>query len=109
MEPRRVRWRLGDPLEAQVEYRSTVDGEPRLEAIRIVGEPLGAEHRLPEPAQPLRVDGVDDEVLEIHESTVGPARRGHRKPWRQPAGRRRSAVEEARLVRDHDGLRSVPN
>ena len=47
MEPRRVRWRLGDALEAQVEHRSGLDGEPRLEAIRIVGEPLGAEHRLP--------------------------------------------------------------
>ena len=80
MQPRRVRWWLGDALEAQVDYRATIDGEPRLEAIRIVGQPLGAEHRLPEPAQPLRVDGVDDEVLQIHESTVDPGRRGHHKP-----------------------------
>jgi len=38
---RRLEWRLGDALEAQVE------------------------HRLPEPAQPLRLDGVDDEVVQV--------------------------------------------
>ena len=89
MEPRRVDWRLGDALEAQVEHRSALDGEPRLEGIRLVGQPLGADHRLPEPAQPLRLDGIEYEVLQIHEPTVGPSRRGHRKPWRQPGARLR--------------------
>ena len=79
MEPRRLGRRLGDALEAQVEHRSALDGESRLEAIGLVGQPLAADHRLPEPAQPLRLDGVDDEVLQIHELTVGPSRvRRHR-------------------------------
>jgi len=73
VESRRLEWRLGDALEAQVEHRSALDGEPRLEGIRLVGQPLAAEYCLPEPAQPLRLDGVDDEVLQIHAPTVGPA------------------------------------
>ena len=73
VESRRLEWRLGDALEAQVEHRSALDGGPRLEDIRLVGQPLAAEYRLPEPAQPLRLDGVVDEVLQIHAPTVGPA------------------------------------
>ena len=70
VEPRRLGRRLGDALEAQVEHRSALDGEPRLVALRLVGQPLAADHRLPEPAQPLRLDGVEDEVLQIHAPTV---------------------------------------
>jgi len=73
VESRRLEWRLGDALEAQVEHRSALDGEPRLEGIRLVGQPLAAEYCLPEPAQPLRLDGVDDVVLQILAPTVGPA------------------------------------
>jgi len=80
VESRRREWRLGDALEAQVEHRSALDGEPRLEGIRLVGQRLAAEYGLPEPAQPLRLDGVDDEVLQIHAPTVGPSRRRHREP-----------------------------
>ena len=75
MESQRLGRRLGDALEAQVEHRSALDGEPRLEAFRLVGQPLAAERRLPEPAQPLRIDGVEDEVLQIHAPTVGPGTR----------------------------------
>lgn len=65
VESRRLQWLLGGALEAQVERRSALDGEPRLEAIRLVGQPLTTEHRLPEPAQPPRLDGAGDEVLQI--------------------------------------------
>ena len=66
VESRRLGWRLGDAREAQVEHRSSLDAEPRLEAIRLIGQPLTPEHCLPEPAHPLRFDGVDDEVLQKH-------------------------------------------
>jgi hypothetical protein len=45
LEPRRLDRRLGDTLEAQVEHRSAVDGEPGLEVIWFVDHPLAADHR----------------------------------------------------------------
>ncbi len=66
VESRRLARQLGDTLKAQVQDRSALDGEPGLEAVRFVGQPLTSERRFPEPAQPLRVDGVDDKVLQIH-------------------------------------------
>jgi hypothetical protein len=50
VESRRLGGGVGAALEAQVEHRSSLDAEPRLEAIRLIGQPLAAEHRLPEPA-----------------------------------------------------------
>ncbi len=97
VEPRRLGPRLGDTREAQVEHRSALDGEPRLEDVRLVGQPLGADHRLPEPAQPLRLDGVDDEVLQVHEPTVGGSRR-------RPSSHFRHAREQTCLGR---GVRDV--
>jgi len=104
VESRRLEWQLGDALEAQVEHRSALDGEPRLEGIRLVGQPLAAEHRLPEPAQPLRLDGVDDEVLQIHAPTVGPSRRRHRQPWHYSGAH--TSCDVATLARgQHRGVR----
>ena len=51
VEPLRLGRRLRDLLEAQVEHRAAVDGEPGLEHVRLVGELLAAERRLPEAAQ----------------------------------------------------------
>ena len=70
------RGEFGHALEAQVEHRSALDGESRLEAIGLVRQPLGADHRLPEPAQSLRLGGVEDEVLQVHAPTVDPSGRG---------------------------------
>jgi hypothetical protein len=50
VEPRRVGRRLGDALEAQVEHRSTLDGQPCLVPSGLVGQLLAADRRLPEPA-----------------------------------------------------------
>src|SRR5690606_27383280 len=63
---RGARGRLGHPLEAEVELRPTRDRESRLEAGWLVGQPLQAQARLPEATQPLGVQGVDDDVLQIH-------------------------------------------
>jgi hypothetical protein len=73
VQSRRLGCRLGDALEAQVQHRPAVDGQPGLEAVGLVGQPLTAEGRLPEPAEPLRLDRVEDEVLQVHAPTVGPA------------------------------------
>ena len=71
VEAQRLGRRLGHRLEAQVERRPAVVVEPGLEPLRLaVGQRLGAERLLPEPAQPARVEGVEHEVLQVHVPTV---------------------------------------
>ncbi len=54
--PKRSRWSLGisdggsGTRWKQVQHRSSLDAEPRLEAIRLIRQPLAAKHRVPEPA-----------------------------------------------------------
>ena len=62
---------LRHPLEAQVEHRAVGYCQPGLERVRLVGQRLGAQRRLPEPAERRRVDGVDDDVLQVHVLSVG--------------------------------------
>jgi hypothetical protein len=71
VQPGPVDLRVGDALEAQVEHGPALDDEARLEAVGLVGQALTADHRLPEPSQPLRLAGVEHQVLQVHGRTVG--------------------------------------
>ncbi len=66
MESRLLEGWIGDALEAQVEDGTTRNGQSGLESSWLVGQPLASERRFPEPAQRSWLDGVDDDVLEIH-------------------------------------------
>jgi hypothetical protein len=64
-------WLRQHSLEAQVEHRAPRHCQPGLEPLGVVGQRLGAECGLPEPAKRLRVGGVEHDVLQVH----GPQRR----------------------------------
>src|SRR5690606_41649015 len=70
MEPLRGVVACRDAGEAQVEVGVAVDAQPGLEDVGRIGESGGAEGRLPEAAQALRVQGVDAEELEVHPATL---------------------------------------
>lgn len=62
---------LRHPLETQVDHRAVRHRQPSLEPLGLVGQRLGAERGFPEPAECLWVGGVDDDVLQVHDLSVG--------------------------------------
>ena len=72
--------------------RSVVDREPGLVAVGLVGQRLAADDGLPEPSERLRLDGVEDQVLEVH----GP----------HPSTRSTAAVTSAVTSADHGSARN---
>ncbi len=91
VQPDRLGRRLGHLLEAEVEERLVPDRQPGLVDPRRVGQGLGAERGLPEPAEALRVEGVEDEVLELHAS--------HRRRAQPRSACRTRAAERVRWSR----------
>lgn len=70
LEAPRADGRLAHPLEAEVEHGAARHRESGLVAGRLVGELIGAEQGLPEPAGAPRGDGVEDDVLQEHRFTL---------------------------------------
>jgi hypothetical protein len=53
-------------LEAEVKNRSVSDEEAGLETVGLIGQGHQSEGSGPEVSKPLRVRGVEDEILQVH-------------------------------------------
>ena len=64
-------WLLRHPREAEVEVGPVGHRQPGLVAGVLVGQGLGAEPGFPGPAEGLRINSVEDDVLQVHDFTLG--------------------------------------